>query len=363
MHAVRLARTILNFVPRFTGRNCRRTSTDHAPEPVLLCIVARYRRCYLRGYERPVDPCSTLAPRLLLEGRLLQRRGKLCRHQHARRKVALLLASINSSCAPRRLLRRSIRTSTTARHLLHFAFFTRGLPPFSVIPLLTPIWLLVVYPIIPSITLSKRIAMAPEIRVNSTGIPYIVEFANVSFRSHSQKSVPQTRPVLRSAATTIPKFVPSASVHSGPAVDERSATPSTLGTSPSKQARGPQRSLLRTLSLPFHAVQLRLPRRLRRKTSVDSDWTLAGFSAASSQETLAAPPPPPKDEFYIHPSSVRGSQSSYDTPSQYSQDSGVDVDTRKCSMSNAKGEGLLIRPTFSAAGVYPRGHPYRRLKP
>ena len=133
--------------------------------------------------------------------------------------------------------------------------------------------------------------MAPEIRFNAMGIPYVVEFANVSFRSRSQAST-RSRSTLRSASS--PSLAPDARPIPTPTPSFDSGVAGLhMGC---ERARGSQRSLLRAASLPFR--RLPIPGRLRRKpsaASIASDWTLAPPSAASSQETLAAPPPPPKD--------------------------------------------------------------------
>ncbi|KAI0652474.1 hypothetical protein C8Q79DRAFT_102362 [Trametes meyenii] len=99
--------------------------------------------------------------------------------------------------------------------------------------------------------------MAPEIRFNALGIPYVVEFANVTFRSLSRSSS-RTSMSMRSLAS------------------RRDASESR-----------PSLSLRPTPS----------------RTTLDSKWTLA---PTASSETLTGPPPPPVPKDKLEPAYPEG---------------------------------------------------------
>ncbi|TBU49265.1 hypothetical protein BD309DRAFT_986578 [Dichomitus squalens] len=114
--------------------------------------------------------------------------------------------------------------------------------------------------------------MAPQVRFNSFGIPYLVEFANVTFRPRSRKASRSSR----SGSVT-----PTASMHK-PSFDSR---PSFDSTSTSSKASLDVYSHSRPILNIHPSVHLN---RASSRLSFESDWT---FATASS-ETLAAAAPP-----------------------------------------------------------------------
>ena len=116
--------------------------------------------------------------------------------------------------------------------------------------------------------------MAPEIRFNSFGIPYLVEFANVKFRARA-------RAAKASRSSRSGSVTPTASMHR-PSFDARPSFDSTATSSkPSLDVYSHSRPILNI----HPSVHLN---RASSRLSFESDWT---FATASS-ETLAAAVPP-----------------------------------------------------------------------
>lgn len=115
--------------------------------------------------------------------------------------------------------------------------------------------------------------MAPEIRFNSFGIPYLVEFANITFRSRARKAKRGPRP--RSGSVT-----PTASIYK-PSLETRPSFESSATTS-SRPSLDTYTSSTRPI-LNLHPSVHR--NRASSRLSFESDWT---FATASS-ETLAGP--------------------------------------------------------------------------
>ncbi|PIL31382.1 hypothetical protein GSI_06082 [Ganoderma sinense ZZ0214-1] len=119
--------------------------------------------------------------------------------------------------------------------------------------------------------------MAPEIRFNSFGIPYLVEFANITFRSRarSRKASRASRP--RSGSVT-----PTASIYK-PSLETRPSFEST-GTTASRPSIDTYSSS--SSSRPLLNLHPSVHRnRASSRLSFESDWS---FATASS-ETLAGP--------------------------------------------------------------------------
>ncbi|KAI0714924.1 hypothetical protein C8Q76DRAFT_795736 [Earliella scabrosa] len=173
--------------------------------------------------------------------------------------------------------------------------------------------------------------MAPEIRFNAFGIPYLVEFANVTFRSRSR-----TGSVSTSATTSASHYTSNAS-----SASHYTSSASSLASS--------------SLHRPSYERQPSL-RHLRPTPSVatfDSDWTFC----TGSSETLAALP------------TVKGAGTSKQPGSKYAPSSPFLSPTSKPLPEitiereiETDGEGLLIR---FASALQPHPHaqpmPERRL--
>ncbi|KAI1793123.1 hypothetical protein LXA43DRAFT_886287 [Ganoderma leucocontextum] len=110
--------------------------------------------------------------------------------------------------------------------------------------------------------------MAPEVRFNSFGIPYLVEFANITFRSRLRKAS-------RSSRTRSGSVTPTASIHKQ-SLDSRPSFESSTSSRPSLDTYSSSRPIL-NLHPSVHR------NRASSRLSFESDWT---FATASS-ETLA----------------------------------------------------------------------------